>query len=311
MKNIRKNFSVPVLSIAMAAVGLIYSCKKDRIEEKQVNAYSPVSNYLDTKKQPEQEFIIDTTGSGPLVGKEGTKIWTAKQCLMFPNGDSVSWPFTVKLVELYTAKDMIYYQQATVASANTNILKTDGEIRLRAFKNGTELVLKPDPCQVAIEMPNAAPKAGMRVFYGFGSGATSDWTDNPSTLGVSTTLSPVFTTTVTAYHASIAKLGWINCGVLAGTTPAATLTFASTTDDLTNVGIFIYFPVTKTVMQAYNMMSGSIPNNSIVKIVAIGIDANNNLFSYYLDKTVTGNEQIDVTLSATTDAALTTVLDGL
>ena len=262
-------------------------------------------------KQPEQEFIIDSTGSGPIVGNQNTRIWLGKQCLMYPKGDSVTWPFTVKLVELYTAKDMIYYQQPTVAEVNSNILKTDGEIRLRAFKHDTELVLKQDPCFAAIEMPNAAPKAGMRVFYGFGSGATSDWTDKPSTLGITTSLSPVFTTTVTAYQASIARLGWINCGLLAGTTQAHTLTFTSTVDDLTNVGIFIYFPATKTVMQAYNKTSGSIPDNTVIKIVAIGIDVNNNLFSYYLYKNVSATEQIEITLSATTDADLTALLDGL
>ena len=155
-----------LIPFAFAAVVVIYSCSKERIESK--NTYSPVNTYLDSKKQKEQEFIIDSTGSGPIVGNQGTKIWTGKQCLMFPNGDSVTWPFTVKLVELYTPKDMIYYQQPTVASVG--ILKTDGEIRLRAFKNTTELKLKPDPCMAAIEMPNAAPQTGMRVFYGYGFG---------------------------------------------------------------------------------------------------------------------------------------------
>lgn len=294
-------------SVIIAAALFIAGCKKDRIQ--QLNAYNPVNTYLDTKKQQEQEFIIDTSGSGPIIGNQGTKIWMGKQCLMFPNGDSVSWPFTIKLVELYTPKDMIYYQQPTVSSAG--ILKTDGEIRLRAFKNGTELLLKPDPCLAQIEMPNAAPQSGMSVFCGFGAAPNSDWTDDPSALGVTTSLSPAFATTSYGYQASIAILGWINCGADAGTTPTSNLTFDSQTDDLTNVGIFIYFPTTKTVMQVYNMSSVAIPNGSAVKIVAIGIDAGGNLFSYDQSKTVNANEQIDITLSATTDAALTTLLDGL
>ncbi len=307
MKNILKLFS---LLIILTVVFTTSGCKKDRIQQ-QLNAYSPINTYLDAKKQAEQEFIIDTAGSGPIIGNQGTKIWIGKECLMFPNGDSVSWPFTVTLVELYTPKDMIYYQQLTVASGNTNIMKTDGEVRIRAFKNGTELLLKPDPCMMQIEMPNASPQAGMRVFYGFGSGSGSDWTDNPSSLGVTTTISPAFTTTAYGYSASIAILGWINCGSLAGSTPAATLTFASTVDDLTNVGIFIYFPATKTVMQAYNVASGAIPHGSSVKIIAMGINASGDLFSYEETKTVNSNQQIDITLSATTDAALTSALDAL
>ena len=301
----KRIFQIAAVSLLIAAT--VGGCKKDRILQK--NAYSPVSTYLDTKKQQEQEFIIDSSGSGPIVGNQGTQIWIGKPCLQFPNGDSVSWPFTVKLVELYTPKDMIYYQQPTVASVG--ILKTDGEIRLRAFKNGTELMLKPDPCLAAISMPNAAPQTGMTVFYGFGAAPNDDWSDDPAIFSITTSLSPNFVTTASSYTASIARLGWINCGKNAGSTPTSTLTFTSQTDDLTNVGIFMYFPATKTVMQAYNAGSKPIPNGSAVHVVAIGVDSGGNLFSYDLVKTVTANETIDFSLSATTDAALTTLLDGL
>ncbi len=296
-----------IFSIIIATSVFYFGCSKDRIEQ-QLNTYAPVNTYLDSKKQAEQEFIIDTSGSGPIIGNQGTKIWIGKQCLMFPNGDSVTWPFTVKLVELYKPKDMIYYQMPTISGGV--IMKTDGEIRLRAFKNGTELVLKPDPCMAQIEMPNTAPQANMRVFYGFGSTIT-DWTDNPASLGITTSLSPIFTTTTYGYSALIARLGWINCGVLAGGSGSSTLNFTSSVDDLTNVGIFIYFPSTKTVMQVYNLTTGQIPNGSNVKIIAIGLDGSGNLFSYYQQMTVNSSAPVDIVMSATTDAALTTVLDGL
>jgi hypothetical protein len=307
MKYFLKISTFSLLLMTSAVMLFTYSCKKDRIESK--NAYSPVNTYLDSKKQQEQDFIIDTSGSGPIIGNQGTQLWIGKQCLMMPNGDSVTWPFTIKLVELYKPKDMIYYQQPTVASAG--ILKTDGEIRFRAFKGSTELKLKPDPCMAAISMPNAAPQAGMRVYYGFGVAPNGDWTDAPSALGVTTSLSPNFVTTASSYTASIAILGWINCGQNAGTTPTSSLTFTSSTDDLTNVGIFIYMPATKTVMQAYNSASGNIPNGTSVKIVAMGIDASGNLFSWTDSRTVGSNTTIDITMSATTDAALTVYLDGL
>lgn len=300
------------LSLFVCTTTLVFvNCSKERIEA--VKQYSPVATYLDTKKQAEQEIIIDSSGTAPIVGKQGTKIWTGKQCLMFPNGDSVTWPFTVKLVELYTPKDMIYYQMPTV-SAGT-VMKTDGEIKLTAFKNGTELVLKPDPCMAQIEMPNAAPQANMRVFYGINTTIAPityvDWTDDPTKVGVTTSLSPLFTTNTTGYSAFIAKLGWINCGMLAGSSASSTLTFTSSTDDLTNVGIFVYIPATKTVIQVYNLSSTAIPNGSAVKIIAIGIDASGNLFSAYQEATVSANTTVDVTLGATTDADLTSLLDKL
>jgi hypothetical protein len=277
-----------------------FSCSKERIQT-QLSTYSPVNTYLDSKKQAEQDFVINNNGPGPIVGNQGTKLYgPGKQCLMLPNGDTISWPYTIKLVELYKPKDMIYYQMPTI-SAGT-ILKTDGEIRLRAFQGTTELVLKPG-CPVPIEMPCAAPQSGMHVFNGITTSGHPDWVDN----------SPVnlFTVNAAGDSASITKLGWINCGQLAGSTSNSTLTFVSTTDDLTNVGIFIYIPGTKTVMQVYNSASGAIPNGSSVKIVAIGLSSNGNLFTFYQNQTVNSSSQVSITLTGTTDAALTTVLDGL
>ncbi len=138
----------------MAVSSLAFvQCSKDRIEEKQqMNEYEPINNYFDNKKQDEQEFVVDTNGQGPIVGNQGTKIWAEKTKLMYPNGDSVYFPYTVKLVELYTPKDMIYYQMPTVASGS--LLTTGGEVRIRAFKDGQELLLRPGNAWT-IEMPNA------------------------------------------------------------------------------------------------------------------------------------------------------------
>ena len=179
-------------------------------------------------------------------------------------------------MELYTPKDMIYYQMPTVAS--DTILETAGEIRLRAFKNGTELLLRPG-CSDAVKMPNASPQNYMRVFYGYQVSNYINWTDNPVPLGVTGGFIPAFGTTSGGYLGSIARLGWINCDVTRGGANNHTLSFVSSTDILTNVAIFVYFPATKTVMQVYNVVSGSIPDGSAVKIVAIAVDAKGNLFS--------------------------------
>ena len=302
-----KNSNVfKTLALVTIFFTIILSCSKERISSPPLNSYNSPNSYLDSKQQAEQEFTIDSSGSGPIIGNQGTKIWTGKQCLMLPSGDSVVWPFKIKLVELYTPKDMIYYRMPTVAGGN--ILETDGEIRLRAFKGTTELVIKPGACGVQIEMPNAAPKSYMRVHYGF---STSDWTDNPATLGITSSLNPVFTATSYGYFNYIAKLGWINCGINAGSSSTSNLTFSSTVDDLTNVAIFVYVSGKKTVMQVSSLTSGQIPNGSNIKIVAIGLNAAGQLFSFNQNLTITANTPIDVTMAATTDASLTSLLISL
>ncbi len=283
------------------------ACSKERIEEPKtetpLSQYGSLNTYLDSKKQAEQEFIIDTSGNAPIIGNQGTKISIGKQCLKFQNGDSVTWPFTIKLIELYKPKDMIYYQMPTVASGN--ILATEGEIRLRAFKNNAELLLKPNPCLAQVEFRDldSIRNTNMNVYYGIQTNGKPDW----SGLGGLTN----FTNTSYGYSAPVSTLGWINCGKLASATSGSILSFASTTDDLANIGIFIYVPSTKTVMHVYNSISSSIPNGLAVKIIAIGVKANGDLFSFNQALTVNGNSAINITMSATTDANLTNVLDNL
>jgi len=302
-----KKLSLLALSIIVLVIA---SCSKERIELKpQLNSYSSPNAYLDSKKQAEQEFIIDGS-QGPIVGNQGTTIWGGKNCVRLPNGDTIDYPFTLKLVELYTPADMIYYQMPTVSASR--ILATDGEIRIRTFKNGTELNLLPGCAGFMVSMPNAAPQANYRrKFYGFNSGSIVDFTDDLSSLGITSSQSAFWGVDTIGYNSIIERFGWINCAQLAGTTSGSTLSFASNVDDLTNVAIFAYLPATKTVMQAYNQSMGIIPNGSDVKIIAIAVDANGNLFSYYQQLNVNASQTIQVTMSQTTDAQLTALLNAL
>ena len=161
------NKKINFVILIVVAISITISCKKDRIEKKEKNEYAPVNTYLDSKKQQEQDFVITGPSNDTIVGNQGTKLLAGKDCLMFPNGDTVGYPFTVKLVELYTPKDMIYWQIPTVASGN--ILETDGEIRVRAVKDGQDLVLRPS-CFYRVMMPNSAPSSNMREFLGFDGG---------------------------------------------------------------------------------------------------------------------------------------------
>lgn len=304
-------FNYVLFGVVALASCFIISCSKERINSQNLNSYNSPNSYLDSKQDAEQEFTIDSAGTGPIIGNQGTKIWTGKNCLMMPNGDSITYPFKIKLVELYTPKSMIYFRMPTVAGGN--VLETDGEIRLRAFKGATELLLRPGGCYAQIEMPNVAPKNYMRVHYGYNpTTAFVDYTDNATLVGAaSASLTPLFTPTSYGYLGQIGKLGWIDCGVNGASSNSSILTFTSTTDDLTNVAIFIYVPASKTVIQSYNLTTTPIPNNSAIKIVAIAVNASNQLYFYNQNLTLTSSQTISVTMNATTDASLTSLLSSL
>ncbi len=307
MKNFR-NTSIFFLALAVSVV--VSSCSKDRIEERDdLNEYESPNAYLDSKKPKEQDFLIDSSGNGPIIGEQNTHIWGSKNCLKLPNGDTIAFPFNVKLVELYTPKDMIYYRMPTVS--DNRILETAGEIRLRAVKNGVDLMLSPG-CPFKVSMPNASPQSNyMRVFYGNNNGSFVNWTDQLSTFGITQLQNPIWDIDTIGYTQLIERLGWINCDRLAGATSGATLTFDSEVDDLTNVALFAYLPATKTVMQAYNQTIGIIPPGSAAKIIGIAQDSGGNLYSFYQELTVSGSQTVEVTLSQTSDEALTALLDAL
>ena len=274
------------------------SCKKDRIDppEETLNEYNSVNQYLDSKKQNEQDFEITGPSNDTITGNQGTKIIGGKNCLQDANGDTIAYPYTIHLVELYTPKDMIYWQMPTVSGGN--ILETDGEIRIRATKNGQNLSLS---CPYSFWMPNSAPNSNMTIFTGADNGTFVDWSNT----------STAFNLISYGYEGSTSAFGWLNADIQVGTGSGHTLTFTSQVDDLTNVGIFIYVPASQTVIQVYNMTSGLIPNGTSVKVVMMAQDASGNLFSYTESRTVTNSVTIDMALSQTTDAALTTHLNGL
>lgn len=294
--------------LVLVATVLFSSCSRDRIE-RDLNTYESPNAYLDSKKQDEQVFVIDTAGEGPIIGNQGTTIWGSIDCLQLPGGTGVDYPFIVKLVELYTPKDMIYYRMPTVAAGMP--LETAGEIRLRAEKDGQELVLS-QPCAFKVSMPNASPALNyMNVYYGNENGDVVDWTTDLGVWGITQTQNPVFDVDTIGYTAFIEKLGWINADRSVSTSGTFSLTFDSEEDDLSNVLFFAYLPDSKTLLQSSAGIISGIPSGAFAKVVAIAVNTSGDLFHFNQELTVNGNSTVMVVMSGISDPELTTLLDSL
>ncbi len=297
----KKNWtSSRILVLVSVLTGLLFvNCSKDRVDPEDLIAYESINDYFDLKKQPEQEYLIYDTGTCPLTCQQGTEICIGRGLIELSNGDTISAPFTLKVVELYSAKDMIYYQLPSVS--NGEIMETHGELRVKACKDGTPLQLK-SGATVQLDFPNNNPQPGKTTFYGVENATFVDWTTTPTT---------ACDTTSSGYQTNIQELGWVNCGALAGGTPNFKLTFSSLVDNLENVGIFVYIPATNTVIQAYDQETGSIPSGTSLKVIAIAIDASGQLYSYAQALTLSADTDIDVTLVSISETALDAQLDAL
>ena len=294
--------------LVLATTLIFSSCSRDRIE-RDLNTYESPNAYLDSKKQDEQVFVIDSAGEGPIIGNQGTAIWGSIDCLQLPTGGPVTYPFLVKLVELYTPKDMIYYRMPTVSAGMP--LETAGEIRLRAEKDGQQLSLS-QPCAFKVSMPNAAPQLNyMNVYYGNENGDVVDWTTDLGVWGITQTQNPVFDLDTIGYTAFIEKLGWINADRAVANSGTFSITFDSDEDDLSNVMFFAYLPDSKTVLQSIDGVISGIPAGSLAKVVAIAVNASGDLFHYYEEVTVNGNVTSTIVMQGITDPQLTNLLDSL
>ncbi len=290
----------------------VFSCSKDRIDPTpKLNRYEPISTYFKTQKSPEQIFEITENDDIPIQGLQGTKVWLPKGLLMFPDGQDVDYPYTIKLVEAYCPKDMMYYQKPT--TAHGNIVETEGEVRIRAFKENDygkieELVLKPGETFL-LQMPSDSARHNLKVLYDITSNNIPDWTSEAGDAGANIEADLYFSKTDTAHRANIGKLDWINCGTLHQA--FYKLSFASEVDDLTNVGIFGYIPKYKTLVQAYRQKTPALPDSCDIKIIAIGIDKDKKLYYQGLRTLVTHSGTVPIKLKPISNVELRAVLDEL
>ena len=312
MKINKRSFIAISASLLFVFAIAFLSCKKDRLPAQNTGGnYASASSFYTQYQQPEQVFQIDSVPGGPLFGHMGTQLFPDKNIFMYPNGSNFTYPYTIKLIEIYPGKDMILSSMPSVAG--TGILETGGEIRVRAFKGTTELVLRPGKKFHMQLDTNASLLSGMSMYYGFPNGSITDWTNNLTSLDPTIspdTLSSVVNTPY-LYSVNIGRMGWVNCArAYSNSSTTSTLSFTSTGTNTQNIDIFLVFSSIHSVMKVYNMQSYPIPNGSQVTMVAMARDANQNNSMVY-DKqiiTVNGNQQITLNMQSITDANLLNIL---
>lgn len=292
MKTLKK-----IQTIVAAIIVLIsfQNCSKDRIET-ETTSYESMNEYFDSKKQEEQVYEIDTLGECPLTGKLGTRICIDKSGLALPNGDSVYYPYTLKLVELYTPKDMIFYQITN--NSTDGFFTCKGEVLIRTFKNETELQLRTNKV-IEVEIKDSFAVQDMNVYYEQIS-SPFEWRKT----------SDVYSKTDYGYL-GLVSLGWNSAGKQIVYEEPANITFTSETDNLETVEMFMYVPSAHSIVKINNHTNILAPIGEQVKFICMAIDKKNQLYYQFTNQTITGDANIEVSLAKISDAELTQILDSL
>lgn len=280
---------------AIVALVMLGSCSKDRIET-TLTSYESMNDYYDSKKQPEQEYVIDTNGTCPLTAQLGTRFCIDKTNLQFPNGDSIYYPYILKIVELYTPKDMIYYDMFT--NTSNGVYTGKSMVRVRTLKNDTELQLRNEG-YFEVEMNDATAAENMSVYY---SGTPSLWEQSTEE----------YTKTEYGYLGLISKLGWNAAGKEVLFEEPATISFTSETDNLETVRMYMYLPSSESIVEITNHKNIQAPIGQKVKIICMAMGKKGDLYSYQNTINIlTGDTSVDVMMTKLTDAELTANLDAL
>lgn len=292
-----KKIIFPAIVACLIIIGM-YSCKKDRIA---IDDYQNMDSFYNDNKEPEQEFIIDTLGSCPLIARKGTKICISADMLMFPNGNRVNYPFTLKVVELYSIKDMILWNLPAVSGSN--ILETSAEIRVRAFKDNTELVLKSGKSYY-MEMDTISTLvSNMLPYYGFNSGSATNWViDNLSSLSFNSWF----------YTINVGQMGWISAARLhSSSVQNTTVSLSVNGSNTQNIQSYISFNNFKGLIKIDNLVSGNIPVGEQVTLVSFAKKQTNEYVLHKQDYTITTNQQIPLNMQVISEQDLLAALSTL
>jgi hypothetical protein len=297
-KLLLKGFALTALISAFT----LTSCQSDRDDED--DEYSNMDDFCNKHRQEEQEFTIDSTGTGPIVGKQGTKLWSGDTSIfMLPGGGYVTYPFTIKLIELYPESDFMEFPMSTVS--NNTLTEAAGAIRVRAFKNGTELVLRPNKVFVAemTDTNNLLPN--MKVYYGENKSYDVNWT-------MASDLASNAATNAGSYTLTLSQMGWA-AAAKAHTSSAPTTQVKLTCDGsgTDNIDVYIVAQNYFSVVKVKKLTSIDVPTGEAVTIVAMAMDQKGKYRLNFTSHIVTAGMSLKLDMQEVTEQELLDKLASL
>lgn len=283
------------LFLAIAVVGLA-SCSKDRVEQ---TSYQSMDEFYDMYEPEEQTFIVDTGGTGPIVAEELTELFVDSSIFMHQNGDDVSYPFELRYIEIYQKGDMVLGRAPSVS--NGSILNSSGEGRIRAYKDGEELLLKPNKNYLVKFYDYFGANGTETEYYGTNSEKVTNWTGNGESVPVDTN-----------YLAMLGdEMGWISGAKPLSTFPLLkTITLNLPGSNPENVGKFVIVNDPNSVVMM-NDVSVDLPSGLQAKMICFALNQDGEYLWYENDITVSSSETLEIEFTTVDEATLLSNIESL
>ncbi|WP_343531825.1 hypothetical protein [Pedobacter sp.] len=324
MKTLNLKHTLSIIALALLVTALFQACKKDK---SQRNAAYSTAEFTAIFGPQAQRMQINTNISNTLVLRSGTKITIPANAFKL-NGTTVTGSVVITAAEFLKRSDIVF------SGTNTNHisgapLESDGFIYLNASVNGTN-VDKALNANIDIAIATNNTRAtqiweGVEKVDNANQMAWQAPPQNPNGAGGGVRESlPV----AGFYNFQMGNLGWINCDVFyAYTNPKTTtrVTIANNPGSFaTFMGYtgetFVFFCAkgSNVVAQLYTP-DGANGVKSYTNMMPIGVEGKYISFSikngkyYYADltTTITANQNISLSLTETTEAAIQQAINAL
>lgn len=300
-------------TVLLVVLVTMVSCEKERIEsEKKDTEYTSLDEFYNNNQPEEQVFIIDSTDADTIVGKEGTQIWgIPKNIFMYKsNYQDIVYPYELRLIEAYSMKNMIFSKLPTLAQGT--ILSTGGEIKVTAYKNNQELVIK-EHMGYRMMAPQANPKSNMNIFYGFTAATTNDWNDSLIQTDYLFNQDDVSSLVVapSGYLMTIAKLGWICPAKKQVAASQTQITFTAPGVNTQFIDIYAILPDQHSLMKVNQMTLSDMPVGETMKVFSMGKDTHGKMHYFLQTYTISAQMTVDVVMQESTEAEVLSVMATL
>lgn len=289
-----KKFNLfPLILIASI---LFISCSKERLEKSDSDQFESIDEFYNLNQPEEQSFLIDSIHGDTIRGKDSTKIWGIPKTIFIKRStrENINYPYTLKLIEAYSIKNMILLKQAGIAHGN--LLNSSGQVKITAYKDTSVLALK-ENCGLPFWTPASNPLVNMSVFFGFTLGVSGDWNNNILETDYlfnhdSITNIEIFGN---GYLAKTARLGWHNIAKSTNFSNASNVTFTASGTNTNNIDIYVIFNNLHNFIKVNNFET-NLPNGEQITVFAIA--KKNGIICYYKNN-YTASAGLNITLNLT------------
>lgn len=205
-----------VLTALAGSVLLFTSCKKnEQVLDPNISGNSTVSNQLSemfksNENDIKQNFSINTQYWQSINSVKGTRIDFEPNSFETKNGQSVTGNVEIELVEIFDKANMVLLNKSTngkLSTGETSTLVSGGQVKVNAYKDGEELVLKEGKAYyVTVSSANTgALDYDMKLFEGVvGDGEDIEWFEEEDTINAREDSSG------SNYSWSDSSFGWTN-----------------------------------------------------------------------------------------------------